>query len=158
MGRTAGRVFRCLVIILLAIVVAMMTGWATCAIYYSNLPGHTLRTFLSVIFAVLTVTSFMVLPRRGRMLTWFFILFIVIIALWRFIPASNDRDWQRDVAILPYATLNRDEITIHSIRNLNYRTEKDFDVRYYDRAFNINKLDLSIFSRFIGPATPLRTS
>ena len=45
------------------------------------------------------------------------------------------------MAVLPYATVKGEQVTIHNIRNLNYRTETDFDVRYYDKTFDLNRLD-----------------
>jgi hypothetical protein len=56
-------------------------------------------------------------------------------------PASNDRDWQMGVAVLPYTTVSGEQVTITNIRNLNYRTESDFDLHYYDKTFDLNRLD-----------------
>jgi hypothetical protein len=42
---------------------------------------------------------------------------------------------------LPYATVKDEQITIYNIRSLNYRTETDFDVRYYDKTFDLNRLE-----------------
>jgi len=53
---------------------------------------------------------------------------------------SNDRNWQPDVAVLPYGTVEGDKITIHNIRNCDYRTETDYTVRYYDKTFDLSKL------------------
>ena len=71
-------------------------------------------------------------------------VFAGIVAWWLAIPASNERQWQRDVAVLPYATVKGAQVTIHNIRNLNYRSETDFDVRYYDKTFDLDRLDRSI--------------
>jgi hypothetical protein len=68
-------------------------------------------------------------------------VFAGVVAWWMSIPASNDRPWQRDVATVPYATVQGDQVTIHKIRNLNYRTETDFDVRYYDKTYDLSRLD-----------------
>jgi len=58
------------------------------------------------------------------------------------IPASNTRDWQPEVAYAPYATtINGDVITIHNLRNFNYRTENDFDARWEERTYDLSKLD-----------------
>ncbi len=54
----------------------------------------------------------------------------------RFLP-SNDRDWSPELARLPYAESDGDEITIHNIRNCNYVTSDDFVVRYYDRTISL---------------------
>jgi hypothetical protein len=45
------------------------------------------------------------------------------------------------VAVLPYATINGDLVTVHNIRNFDYRTETDFTPAYYDRTFDLRRLD-----------------
>ena len=67
--------------------------------------------------------------RRTR--ACFLALFAVVVLWWSSIKPSNNRDWQTDVAVLPYATMQGKLVTIHNIRNFNYRTETDFDARYY---------------------------
>lgn len=42
--------------------------------------------------------------------------------------------------MLPYANINDNEVTIHDIRNCDYRTETDYEVRHYDRSFDLNQL------------------
>ena len=37
--------------------------------------------------------------------------------------------------------MERNLVTIHDIRNFHYRTEKDFDAVYYDKTFDVTKLD-----------------
>ena len=67
---------------------------------------------------------------------------------------SNDRNWQADVAVLPFATFDGDMVTIHNVRNFDYRSETDFTPRYYDRTFDLRKLDsvdlVSVY--WMGPA------
>jgi hypothetical protein len=78
-------------------------------------------------------------PRhRGVILS--FCLFALVVAWWLTIPPSNNRDWQPDVAVLPSATISGDTVTIHNIRNCDYRSETDYDCRYYDRTFDLARL------------------
>jgi hypothetical protein len=84
---------------------------------------------------------------RGRALLVFLVLFASLVGWWLLIPPSNDRDWQTDVAVLPYAEVDGNQVTVHNIRNFDYRTETDFDVRYYNKTFDLEKLrsaDLSL--------------
>ncbi len=128
-------------ILVCAAAVILMTGWCALAIYYSNLPGDSLRTVLAVGFALGTAVAFLLLPNRKMVLIGFLLVFSGIVAWWTRIPASNGREWQPDVAVLPYATLQGDLVTLHNIRNLQYRTETDFEVRHYDKTFDLNRLD-----------------
>jgi hypothetical protein len=99
------------------------------------------RAGLAVLYVLATFLAFIFLSRRRRTLAGFLVVFAGIVAWWLSIPASNDRNWQADVAVLPYAVVKGEQVTIYNIRNLNYRTETDYDVRYYDKTFDLNRLD-----------------
>jgi hypothetical protein len=118
-----------------------MTAWAAAAIYYSDLPGWYLRAGLAGLFALATIVTFLCLPKRRRTLAWFVVVFVVIVVWWMSIPASNTRQWEPEVAREPHATIEGNSVRIHDIRNFRYRTEKDFDAVYYDKTFDLNKLD-----------------
>ena len=79
--------------------------------------------------------------RRGTVLTLFVVSFLGLLLYWRTIEPSNDRDWAPEVARLPHATVDGDLVTLHDIRNFDYRTETDFTPAYYDRTFDLRKLD-----------------
>jgi hypothetical protein len=114
--------------------------WSTLAIYYSNLPGAWLRGFASVIYA-LALGAVLVRVRPGWLARLVFLAAFALVVTWFLLtPPSNDRDWQSDVAVLPYADIDGNKVTIHNIRNCDYRTETDFDVRHYDRTFDLDKL------------------
>ncbi len=127
--------------LIISVVVAAVTTWCAGAIYYSPLPGASLRALFAGVFVVVTALAFLLLPRRGRTLLGFFAAFGLLVALWLQIPASNNRDWQPEVAVAPYATINEDLVTIHGVRNFDYRTETDFDVRWETRSYDLRKLD-----------------
>ena len=65
---------------------------------------------------------------------------MVLVLWWSAIEPSNDREWQPEVAVLPYATFDGDLVTVHNIRNFDYRTETDFTPSYYDRTYDLTKL------------------
>ena len=135
------RILKLIGILICLFVVILMTGWSMLAIYYSDLPGESLRTGLAIGFALAAALAFLLLPNRNRTLIGFLLVFAAVAAWWMTIPASNDRTWQRDVAVLPYAEVRGDLVTVHNIRNLAYRTETDFDARYYDKTFDLKQLD-----------------
>jgi hypothetical protein len=117
-----------------------MTAWGMLAIYYSDIPDATQRTLFAGLFGLATLAAFIVLPNRRRTLFCFIAAFAALVVWWSLITPSNNRDWQKDVAVLPYAEIQGDLVTIHNIRNCTYRTETDFDPHYYDKTFDLNKL------------------
>lgn len=122
------------------LVLLIAIAWATLAIYYSNLSPYG-RMGGSVLFALgsLAVLRYIRLWRRAIVV--FLACFAIVVVWWLAIPPSNDRDWQPDVAVLPYATIDGDLVTIHNIRNVDYRSETDYTVHYYDRTFDLAKLN-----------------
>ena len=136
-----GKFFRVAAVLIIALIIAGMTAWASLAIYYSNLSGNDLRLGIAIGFAACTTASFLFIKKRLRTLIGYLIIFCLIVAWWLTIRPSNDRDWQPDVAVLPYATIQDNLVTINNIRNLTYRTETDFDVHYYNKTFDLSTLD-----------------
>ena len=128
---------RCLV----GVIVTAMTVWGAGALYYSPLVPEKWRPVAAGGYAAVTALAFVFLPRRGRTFAGCLIVFAVLVALFLNIPASNDRDWQTEVSVAPYATVNGDLVTIHGVRNFDYRTETDFDARWEERTYDLRKLD-----------------
>jgi len=123
------------------------------AIYYSNLPAI-LRPVFSGIFLLLAGWLLFSGLRKGKRRAWgaFLILFtLVFLAWWFLIPPSNNRNWQPDLALLPWADIKDNLVTVHNIRNCDYRTETDFTVRHYDRTYDLNQLrSLDLFLVYWG--------
>ncbi len=121
-------------------IAALLSVWAAAAIYYSNLPGHFLRTAGAVLFPVLGA-GLLIRIRPFRRAFFFFLAgFAVILGWWFLIPPSNHRDWQPDVAILPSAVIEGDSLMVRNIRNCRYQTRTDYTVSYYDQTFDLSKL------------------
>lgn len=53
---------------------------------------------------------------------------------------SNDRDWSLDQAVLPYAEISGDLVTIYNIRNFTYRSTTDYTPGYYDATYDLSRL------------------
>ena len=68
-------------------------------------------------------------------------VFLLVITVFAFKRPSNDRDWVLSVGKLPFVEINGNLFNVHNIRNFKYRTVDDFTVEYYDRVFDVNKLN-----------------
>jgi hypothetical protein len=129
--------------ILLGLAVAGMTVWGVGAIYYAPVFAPTVRFGIAALFVLAVILAFLLVANRARALVGFLLAFALMVALYFQIPASNDRDWQPDVALTPYAVVNGDIVTIHNIRNFEYRTETDFTPRWETRTYDLRKLNSS---------------
>ena len=120
---------------LLGLFLFLLCALATLVIYYSNLPGPFLRMIAAGAFALGTLAAFLIFPNRRRTTFLFLGAFGMVVVWWSLIPASNDRDWVPEVAVLARATFNDNLVTVRNIRNFDYSTENDFTIRYYDKTY-----------------------
>ncbi|HEY1232647.1 MAG TPA: DUF4105 domain-containing protein [Candidatus Binatia bacterium] len=127
--------------ILLGITITAITLWGVGALYFSPLLPARWRAFAAASYGTATILAFALLPSPGRTAIAAIAIFAILVVLFFHIPASNDRDWQPDVAVTPYASVNGDLVTIHGVRNFDYRTETDFTPRWEERTYDLRKLD-----------------
>ena len=137
-GRISGAA-RWLGRLLVAAVGVVALAWASLAVYYSNLPAWC-RPAASAIFVASQLAIILFVKRRPRKSLACTLLWATVLVWWLLIPPSNNRDWQPDVALLPGAEHHGNQLTVHNIRNCDYRSETDFDVLHYDRTFDLDQL------------------
>ncbi len=134
-----------------------MAAWGVLAIYFSDVESRALRVGGATVFALCALVTLIGLAFRRwrwRALVGFLIVFGLLVGGWHTIEPSNDRNWQQEVAVLPYASIDGDRITVHNVRNFDYRGKTDFTSAYYDKTFDLRKLDSVdlIASYWAGPA------
>jgi hypothetical protein len=114
--------------------------WSTAAVYYSNLPAAWLRGIAGICYALALLGVLLRVRPMWLARLVCFGAFGAVVLWFLLIPPSNDRDWQPDVAVLPYADVSDQRVTIHNIRNCDYRSETDFTVHHYDKTFDLAAL------------------
>jgi hypothetical protein len=131
----------------------VLLGWATLALYYSNLPWAWLRLVMAVLFLAVGIWAFW-LTRRPRASLAFTGLFLGVFVWWSFIQPSHERPWRPEVAVMPRAVIEGDRVRITGVRNFVYRSRDDFTVRYEERQVSLSHLssvDLFVSYWRVGP-------
>lgn len=67
---------------------------------------------------------------------------------------SNDRTWSADQTSLPSAEVKGDLATVRNIRFCDYKSEKNYTVRHFDKTYDLTKLKTVDFLRVPFPETP----
>jgi hypothetical protein len=135
----------------------IVTGWGVLALRYWDHAAPLARNALGIAYgigALALMIGFVVGRRRLRAAAAFAALFGLLLACWYALAPSNDRNWQPESAVLAYAMIDGNRITLHNIRNFDYRTETDFTPAYYDRTFDLQQLSsVDLFAVYwMGPA------
>ena len=131
-------------------------GWGTLALVYWDDANPALRNTLAIIWALSSLfllLAFALGRSRWRALAAFGVLFAVLLACWQSLEPTNDRAWVPENAVLAYASIDGDRVTLHNIRNFDYRTDTDFTPAYYDRTFDLKQLEaVDVFAVYwMGP-------
>ncbi len=140
--------------ILLPLVLLGLHLWSFGALYFSPIQPESLRTALAYGFlAGIPFAALILLILRSR--KWAVILplaaFLCVLAYeWQIQPKINGQ-YPPEVAQTAYAEFQGDRVTVHNIRNSDYRSVTDFDVRWETREYDLKDLKtLDVFVNYWG--------
>jgi hypothetical protein len=118
--------------------------WAFGALYFDL---TTFGAWAAILFVLVLLAAVVFVRGTLLKLVVAFGAFALVALWWLTLKPSNDRPWQPDVARTAWAEIKGDLVTIHNVRNCDYRTESDFTPRWETRTVRlsqINGLDVAI--------------
>ena len=115
------------------------TAWTFGALWF-DLPLKEARGAVAIGFLVATVIAFVFVRPVWRAQAGLAVFIAWVIAWWLTLEPSNDRKWQPDVAQEAWAEVNGDLVTVHNVRNCDYRTETDYTAHWETRTYDLTKL------------------
>jgi hypothetical protein len=132
-------------------------AWGVLALAWFDDAASGVRVALASAFglaSLATLVAFLSPRWRWRAFAVQAVLFGILLWRWLALEPSNDRDWLPENARLAHVSIAGDRITVHDIRNFDYRTETDFTPAWYDRTFDLRQLDSAdlVAVYWMGPA------
>ena len=119
------------------IAAVVCVAWAFGALYFDFPTAGALTAFL---FVLVLITAIIFVRGKLLKLAIVFGAFALITLWWLTLKPSNDRAWQPDVAQTAWAKINGDEVTIHNVRNCDYRTQTDFTPHWETRTMRLSQI------------------
>jgi hypothetical protein len=116
-----------------------MTLWAIGALWY-DFPFNALKHSVAILYALGVVVVLIFGRGQWRRIAVLTGGFIAVLVCWRSLKPSNNRPWQPDVAEMPWAEIDGDRVTLHNVRNCEYRTETDYTPRWETRTVDLSHL------------------
>ncbi len=120
--------------------------WAFGALWY-DFPLSGWRHPLAVVFVAGAGAVLVVVRPHKRAKLGVATALLLVMAWWFSLRPSNERNWQPDVSRTAWADVNGDTVTLHNLRNCDYRTESDYTPHWETRTVNLARLtglDLAI--------------
>ena len=134
------RLLRGLLAVSVWLVLVATFAWACAAIWIDGPPARPVAGVLVAAFALVSLTLLIGLRPLRRGVAAHALLFLGVLAWWLSIPPSNDRNWLPEVVHPPTAVLEGDRLTIHHLRNFEYRSVEDFTPRWETRTYDLSRL------------------
>ncbi|MEO8614872.1 MAG: DUF4105 domain-containing protein [Luteolibacter sp.] len=113
--------------------------WTTGALWY-DFPLEILCHAVAAVFLVGSLTSLIFIRPCWRAKAGVAAAILVVAAWWFTLKPSNTRDWLPDVAETAWAEVNGDVVTLHNLRNCDYRTEEDYTPHWETRTLHLSQL------------------
>ncbi len=117
-----------------------VTLYLSAAIYFCSDLSIEWRCVLSGLTLVLVLGIALLTGGWRRKIAFSSPLLILVLSWYLSLKPKMDAPWAPDVAVLPAVEIDGDIVTIKNIRNFNYRSDSDFDIRYYDKVFDLNQI------------------
>lgn len=147
--RVVAKVFASLLIVL-------ATVWGAFALAY-QVPGTgVVKGAAAGVWTVFSLTMIAASwrHRASIALPLFLTAFAFLLVWWHRLPASNNRVWADDVAQMTNGTIDGTRVTLHNVRNFDWRSDTDYTQRWETRSYDLDQLDSvdMVMSYWSGPA------
>jgi len=117
--------------------------WAACALWYQA-PGSQAVKMLSVLVWIGFSITLLIALWQGRTavcLLAFAVVFGGLLIWWQGIAPSNHRIWTDDVAQMATGTVDGNRVTLHNVRNFDWRSDTDYTQRWETRTYELDRLN-----------------
>lgn len=117
-------------------------AWGAMALWY-QLPGNaTVRTLGGILWAlaVIALAAIAIARRSWLPLGAYAAMYALLLWWWAGIAPSATRTWADDVARQFTGTVDGSEVTLHDVRDFDWRSDDDYDARWETRRYDLDRL------------------
>lgn len=128
---------------LTTIIMLLSTVWALLALWYEAPGGMTGRLLCGGLWLVgMSICGYRLWSgaRWWQGLLGYVLLFAVLMVWWSSIKPSHDREWADDLAQLTTGEFEGERVWLHNVRNFNWRSATDYDIRWESREYDLQQL------------------
>ena len=127
---------------LLSLMLAVLCGWGALALWYRAPGGRSFRAALAAAWSGFGIVCLAcVWTEWLAPALWIFAAgHAALLAWWRTLRPSNDRAWADDVARITHGGVDGNAVTLHNVRNFEWRSNEDYTARWETRRYDLDRL------------------
>jgi len=133
---------RAVLFMVIALLTVLSGAWGALALWYQLPGGAVARTLGGAVWtlAVIALAVFAISRRSWLPLGIYALMYAVLLIWWASIAPSNHRVWSDDVARMLTGTVQGNVVTLHNVRDFNWRSDTDYDARWETRHYDLDRL------------------
>jgi hypothetical protein len=121
------------------LVLALLTVWALAALYVDvRIDPLRIPTVVVYVLAILAILRIFKFGLRGAALCLG--CFCIVLVWWLSLKPTNTSDWQANVDRTAWTEIDGDKVTIHNLRNCNYRTEEVYSDCWSEKTVSLSQI------------------
>ena len=123
--------------------VCLLATWGAFALWF-QVPGGWVLQSLGVCLWIAFTLVILVALWRGQFAVGavsFAVAFGLLLIWWWQIQPSNNRAWADDVAEVTTGVVDGDHVTLHNVRNFDWRSKTDYTQRWETRTYDLRRLN-----------------
>ena len=127
--------------LLATLAVGLPSVWGAFALWY-QFPGGTVAKTLSIAVWTLFGLAMLAMIWQARFggLLIFAVVFAGLLVWWTRIAPSNEGQWADDVARMTTGEVDGSRVTLHDVRNFDWRSRTDYTRRWESRTYDLDRL------------------
>ncbi len=140
--RTA-TLLRFAVTLLAALIVGCAGVWGAFALWYQAPGSQALKTLCVLLWVGFSLFLVIILwqGKTAVGILAFTLAFGGLLTWWHGIEPSNDRVWADDVAQIATGEIEGNRVTLHHVRNFEWRSNTDYTQRWETRSYELDRLN-----------------
>ncbi len=139
-GTGKGRWARRISNLFYSLIAALATLWGSMALYF-DLPLAQFRSFAAVAYVLGTIAISLLAKRPLLRMLLALLSCACLLAWWLTLKPSNDGPWQADASQTAWAEVSGNQVTIHNIRDCDYRTDLDYTCAWRTRTVSLDRIE-----------------
>ena len=146
--------------ILAGVTIVAAAGWGAGALWFQSPRGGAWRALSVACWLALAGAALLGLALEHAAPLWLFgAALLGLLAWWRLgVRPSNARSWMPEVARTTCGDIDGDRVTLHDVRDFDWRTRSDYDVRWRTETYDLSRLEsVDVALSYWGaPRSPMR--
>jgi hypothetical protein len=123
-------------------VVGLPTAWGAFALWYQVPSGHLLKKLCILLWIAFSLATIVIMwqGRTAVGILLFMLGFTGMLLWWSRIMPSNEGLWTDDVLRMTTGTIDGNRVTLHDVRNFDWRSRTDYTQRWETRSYDLDRL------------------